>query len=42
MFRLEYAILSNERKRLEQVKKIVLFKKELDEVEGQIHIICNK
>ena len=42
MFRLEYGILSNERKRLMQVGNLALFEKELDEVEGQIHITCNQ
>lgn len=42
MFRLEYAILSNEKKRLKRVRNIVLFENELDEVEGQIHIACNE
>lgn len=42
MLKLEYAILTNEKKRLKQVENILLFEKELDEVEGQIHIICNE
>lgn len=42
MFKLEYAILSNEKNRLRRVENTALFEKESDEVEGQIHIICNK
>lgn len=42
MFKLEYAVLFNEKKRLNKVENLTLFEKELDEVEGQIHIICNK
>ena len=42
MFKLEYAILFNEKKRLNKVENLTLFEKELDEVEGQIHITCNK
>jgi len=42
MFRLEYAILTNEKKRLKQANNLVVFEKELDEVEGQIHIVCNE
>lgn len=42
MFRVEYAILSNEKNRLKQVEKIALFEEQLDEIEGQIYIMCNK
>lgn len=42
MFKLEYAILANEKERLKQVKNIAYFEKELDEVEGQVHITCYK
>lgn len=41
MFRVEYAILSNEKERLKQVEEITLFEEELDEIEGQIYIACN-
>lgn len=41
MFKLEYAILTNEKERLKQVENISLFEKELDEIEGQIHITFN-
>lgn len=42
MFRLEYAILSNEKKRLKKVEKIATFEEQLDEIEGQICITCNE
>lgn len=42
MFRLEYAILDNEKNRLKQVKKLSVFEKELDEVEGQIYVRINE
>lgn len=42
MFRVEYAILSNEKKRLKQVEKITFFEEDLDEIEGQIYIACNE
>lgn len=42
MFKVEYAILSNEKRRLKHIENIVLFEEQLDEIEGQIYIACNE